>query len=106
MGLSIGEPAPCYGSKGMGALSGKRILITGGLGFIGSNLARRLLVEGASVTLCDALIEGYGGNPANIAEIRSEVEVEASDVRDAGAMERLVDGRDVVFHLAAQVSHV
>jgi len=90
----------------MGALSGKRILITGGLGFIGSNLARRLLAEGASVTLCDAMIEGYGGNPANIAEIRSEVEVDASDVRDAAAMERLVDGRDVVFHLAAQVSHV
>ena len=90
----------------MGALSGKRVLITGGLGFIGSNLARRLLSEGARVTLCDALIEGYGGNPANIADIRSDVEVDASDVRDAAAMERLVEGREVIFHLAAQVSHV
>ncbi len=90
----------------MGALSGKRVLITGGLGFIGSNLARRLLAEGARVTLCDALIDGYGGNPANIREIRSDVEVDASDVRDAAAMERLVEGREVVFHLAAQVSHV
>ena len=80
--------------------------MTGGLGFIGSNLAARLVAEGARVTLCDALIEGYGGNPANIREIRSRVEVDASDVRDAAAMERLVAGRDVVFHLAAQVSHV
>lgn len=88
------------------SLAGANVLITGGLGFIGSNLARRLLSDGARVTLCDALIEGYGGNPANIREIRSGVEVDASDVRDAAAMERLVAGRDVVFHLAAQVSHV
>jgi UDP-glucose 4-epimerase len=85
---------------------GRRVLVTGGLGFIGSNLARRLVKEGALVTLCDALIEGYGGNPANVAEIRGDVEIVGSDVRDAAAMERLVEGRDVVFHLAAQVSHV
>ncbi len=90
----------------MTSLSGARVLVTGGLGFIGSNLARRLVEEGARVTLCDALIEGYGGNPANITEIRSRVVVDASDVRDAAAMERLVAGQDVVFHLAAQVSHV
>ncbi|MFL6200935.1 MAG: NAD-dependent epimerase/dehydratase family protein [Thermoanaerobaculia bacterium] len=88
------------------SFAGKRVLVTGGLGFIGSNLALRLLAEGARVTLCDAMIEGYGGNPANIREIRSEVEVDGSDVRDAAAMERLVAGKDVVFHLAAQVSHV
>jgi len=83
-----------------------RILVTGGMGFIGSSLARRLVSDGAQVTLCDAMIDGYGGNPANIAELRGRVEVDASDVRDAAAMERLVDGRDIVFHLAAQVSHV
>jgi UDP-glucose 4-epimerase len=90
----------------MNSLSSKRILITGGLGFIGSNLARRLVSEGARVTLCDAMIEGYGGNPANVREIRSDVAIDTADVRDAAAMERLVAGQDVVFHLAAQVSHV
>ena len=88
------------------SLSGADVLITGGLGFIGSNLAARLLADGARVTLCDALIPGYGGNLANVAEIRSRVAIDESDVRDAAAMERLVEGRDVVFHLAAQVSHV
>ena len=90
----------------MNAWRGTSVLVTGGLGFIGSNLARRLVAEGARVTLCDALIEGYGGNPANVAEIRGDVEIVSSDVRDATAMERLVAGRDAVFHLAAQVSHV
>lgn len=88
------------------SLSGANVLVTGGLGFIGSNIAARLVADGARVTLCDAMIEGYGGNPANIIEIQDRVTVDTSDVRDAAAMERLVDGRDVVFHLAAQVSHV
>jgi UDP-glucose 4-epimerase len=87
-------------------LAGSRVLVTGGLGFIGSSLARRLVADGTRVTLCDALIEGYGGNPANIREIRDAVTVDASDVRDEDAMGRLVAGQDVVFHLAAQVSHV
>ncbi len=90
----------------MNALRGANVLITGGLGFIGSNLASQLIADGARVTLCDALIEGYGGNFANVTEIRDRVDVDTADVRDASAMERLVDGRDVVFHLAAQVSHV
>jgi UDP-glucose 4-epimerase len=90
----------------MGALSHSRVLVTGGLGFIGSNLARRLLSEGASVTLCDAMIEGYGGNPANVREICDDVTIETADVRDAAAMERLVSRHEVIFHLAAQVSHV
>ncbi len=88
------------------SLGAANILITGGLGFIGSNLARRLVADGATVTLCDAMIEGYGGNAANVSEIRGRVGIDTSDVRDASAMERLVEGRDIVFHLAAQVSHV
>lgn len=90
----------------MGSLAGKRVLITGGLGFIGSNLAQRLVRDGARVAVCDAMIEGYGGNFANVAEIRSDLEVHLSDVRDEAEMARLVEGQDVVFHLAAQVSHV
>jgi UDP-glucose 4-epimerase len=84
----------------------KKILVTGGLGFIGSNLAIRLVQEGARVTLCDAMIEGYGGNRANIREVASQVAVSICDVRDESAMAELVAGQDVVFHLAAQVSHV
>jgi UDP-glucose 4-epimerase len=88
------------------SLADSRVLVTGGLGFIGSNLVRRLVGEGARVTLCDALIEGYGGNPANIREVRDAVAIDPSDVRDEEAMGRLVAGQDIVFHLAAQVSHV
>lgn len=81
-------------------------LITGGLGFIGSNLAIRLVESGVRVTLVDAMIEGYGGNFRNIAPIRDRVEVNLSDVRDEQILRHLVKDQDVVFHLAAQVSHV
>ena len=90
----------------MASLAGKNVLVTGGLGFIGSNLAQRLVRQGARVVVCDAMIEGYGGNLANVAEIRSEIDVQRSDVRDEAEMARLVEGQDVIFHLAAQVSHV
>jgi UDP-glucose 4-epimerase len=87
-------------------LAGRKVLVTGGLGFIGSNLALRLVREGARVCLCDAMIEGYGGNFENVREIRGDVEIHVSDVRDESAMAALVAGREIVFHLAAQVSHV
>jgi UDP-glucose 4-epimerase len=87
-------------------LAGKKVLVTGGLGFIGSNLALRLARDGARVSLCDAMIEGYGGNFENVREIRDDVEIHVADVRDESAMAGLVAGQDVVFHLAAQVSHV
>lgn len=90
----------------MNSFAGKRVLITGGLGFIGSTLAIRLARDGAEVSICDAMIEGYGGNFENIREIRSDVSVHLADVRDEAAMGKLVEACDVVFHLAAQVSHV
>jgi len=85
---------------------GKRALVTGGLGFIGSNLAIRLVREGARVVVADALIDGYGGNLANLREVEGDVEIHRADVRDEAAMGELVASADVVFHLAAQVSHV
>ena len=85
---------------------GRRVLITGGLGFIGSNLARRLVELGAEVMLVDSLIPDYGGNLFNIAGIEDRVRVNIADVRDAHAMHYLVQGQDFIFNLAGQVSHL
>src|SRR5215471_3607326 len=84
----------------------RRVLITGGLGFIGSNLAIRLVEEGARVTLADAMIEGYGGNFFNIAPIEEQVRVNLCDVREEQILRHLVRDQEFIFHLAAQVSHV
>ena len=83
-----------------------RVLITGGLGFIGSNLARRLVGLGAQVTLADSLIPLYGGHLQNVADIRSDVVVNVCDVRDRFAMEYLVQRKDFLFNLAGQTSHL
>ena len=85
---------------------GKKILITGGLGFIGSNLARRLVDLGARVTLVDSLIPEYGGNLFNIAGLEDQVQVNISDVRDQHSMRFLVQGQDHLFNLAGQTSHM
>ena len=90
----------------MHELDGKRVLITGGCGFIGSSLARRLLLSGARVTLVDSLIPAYGGNLANIADIRDKVWLNISDVRDPHAMSQLIREQDYLFNLAGQTSHV
>ncbi len=82
------------------------VLVTGGLGFIGSNLARRLLQLGARVTLVDSLIPTYGGNFFNIADIRDKVSVNISDVRDPYATAHLIQGQDYLFNLAGQTSHL
>lgn len=86
--------------------SDRKVLITGGLGFIGSNLARRLVGLGASVTLVDSLIPEYGGNLFNIAGIEDKVKVNISDVRDEHSMKYLVRGQDYLFNLAGQTSHM
>ena len=84
----------------------RRVLITGGLGFIGSNLARRLVALGANVIVIDSLIPAYGGNLFNISGIVDRLTVNISDVRDASSMHYLVRGQDVIFNLAGQVSHI
>lgn len=86
--------------------SGRRCLITGGLGFIGSSLAIRLVEMGARVTIVDSLLREHGGNLNNIAAIKDDVHVNLCDIRDEHVMAVLVQETDVVFHLAAQVSHV
>ncbi|NLF38897.1 NAD-dependent epimerase/dehydratase family protein [bacterium] len=85
---------------------GKRVLVTGGLGFIGSNLAHALVARGARVTLLDSLIPEYGGNQFNIAGIEDKVTVNIADVRDASSMAWLVQGQDCIFNLAGQTSHI
>jgi UDP-glucose 4-epimerase len=82
------------------------VLITGGLGFIGSNIARVLVELGADVLLVDSLLPDYGGNFANIAGFESGLRVNIADVRQGTTMNYLVRGRDVIFNLAGQVSHI
>jgi UDP-glucose 4-epimerase len=86
-------------------LKSKNVLITGGLGFIGSNLAKLMMDMGASVTLVDSLIPEYGGNLWNVELIKDGVRINISDVRDEHSMKYLVQGQDYLFNLAGQTSH-
>lgn len=85
---------------------GRRVLITGGLGFIGSNLAHRLVQLGADVLIVDSLLADSGGSLYNVAPIAAAVRLHIGDVRDAAAMNALVRDREVIFNLAGQVSHI
>ncbi|MBL8141375.1 MAG: NAD-dependent epimerase/dehydratase family protein [Acidobacteria bacterium] len=85
---------------------GRRVMITGGLGFIGSNLARQLVALGADVLLVDSLIPDYGGHHFNIEGVADRVHVNIADVRQQSTMNYLVRGREVIFNLAGQVSHI
>jgi len=88
------------------AFKGARVMITGGLGFIGSAMARRLADLGSDVLLVDSLIPEYGGNLFNIDEIKDRVRVNISDIRDTHGLRRLVADRDYLFNLAGQTSHL
>ncbi|MEZ4621278.1 MAG: NAD-dependent epimerase/dehydratase family protein [Caldilineaceae bacterium] len=84
----------------------RTVLVTGGLGFIGANLARRLVDLGAHVTVVDSLIPDYGGNRFNLAGYEDRLRVNIADVRDPYSMRALVQGQDLLFNLAGQVSHI
>jgi dTDP-glucose 4,6-dehydratase/UDP-glucose 4-epimerase len=86
--------------------AGKNVLITGGLGFIGSNLARMLVAQDAKVTLVDSLIPQYGGNYFNVEDILDYVTINICDVRDSFAMTYLLQDKDYLFNLAGQTSHM
>ncbi len=88
------------------SFAGARALVTGGAGFIGSNLTIALVAGGADVTVVDAMILGYGGNAFNLEPVRGKIALHHEDVRDPRAMNALVKGQDFVFHLAGQVDHV
>lgn len=85
---------------------GRKVMITGGLGFLGSNLAHKLVDLGADVLLVDSLIPQYGGNIFNIDAIKDKVTTNVADIRDANSMKYLVQGQDYIFNLAGQVSHL
>ena len=90
----------------LGFYRGRRVMVTGGLGFVGSNLARRLVEIGADVLLVDSLIDDYGGNLFNIDGIADRVHVNVADIRQQTTMNYLVRDRAVIFNLAGQVSHI
>jgi UDP-glucose 4-epimerase len=84
----------------------KKVLITGGLGFIGSNLARRLVEHRNTITVVDSLFPEYGGNLRNVHDIQDKITISLSDVRDVEAINNLIKGHDYLFNLAGQTSHL
>jgi len=85
---------------------GRKVLITGGLGFIGSTLAVRLVGLGAEVTVIDSLVPEYGGNLFNVEPVKDLIRVNISDVRDRNSINYLVKGQDYIFNLAGTLSHI
>jgi len=90
----------------MNFFDGKRVLVIGGLGFIGSNLSMHLVQLGAKVLIVDSLIPDYGGNLFNIEPVKDKVQLNIADVRDQSGINYLVQGHDIIFNLAGQVSHI
>ena len=96
------NPPPSFAK----AFKGRRVLITGGLGFIGSKLARTLVSLGAKVTILDSLIPEYGGNRRNVQGIESKLVINLSDVRDRHSLPEFLRGQHYLFNLAGQTSHM
>lgn len=92
-------------AESLNIFKNKSVLITGGLGFIGSNLAIKLAQHGANVTVLDSLVPEFGGNLHNIQDMTSSININISDMRDKTSLNILVQNKDYIFHLAGQVSH-
>ncbi|MGK0474226.1 MAG: UDP-glucose 4-epimerase [Candidatus Azotimanducaceae bacterium] len=101
----MAQPLPQWRND-MHSYKDKSVLITGGLGFIGSNLCRALVRENAKVTVVDSLIPLYGGNRFNVDDIKDHLDINISDVRDVHSMQALIQGQDYLFNLAGQTSHL
>ena len=100
------EPSSARGTDYRAFYCDRRVMITGGLGFIGSTLAHQLVELGAHVLIVDSLIPEYGGNLFNVADIENRVRVNIADVRQSSTMNHLVCNQEVIFNLAGQVSHI
>ncbi|MBP6015986.1 MAG: GDP-mannose 4,6-dehydratase [Candidatus Promineofilum sp.] len=96
---------PTVPTDHLAGFRGKHVLITGGLGFIGSNLAHRLVELGADVLIVDSLIPEYGGNIFNVHNIEDRLRINIADIRDEYGLRYLVQEQDIIFNLAGQVSH-
>ena len=92
--------------KIVGDFKNRKVLVLGGMGFIGSNLSMRLVSSGADVTIVDSMLPQYGGNMANIEGIADKVKVNFADIRDNHSLEYLVQGADVIYSVAGQTSHI
>jgi UDP-glucose 4-epimerase len=99
-------PPPADASSYREFYRSRRVLVTGGLGFIGSNLARALVDLGAEVLIVDSLIPEYGGNLFNVRGLEDRLRINVADIRQQSTMNYLVQGQDVIFNLAGQVSHI
>ena len=105
----VGDPLPAPDADftaSAARFAGKRCLVTGGLGFIGSNLALALASAGAHVRVVDALIPSHGGNPHNVADAARPIELVVSDIADAARTAPLLRDVEYVFNLAGQISHL
>lgn len=87
------------------AYSGRRVLVTGGLGFIGSNLALALRATGAKVVVIDSLVPGCGGAMANLEGAERDIHVEQVDIADRERVPAILRETDVIFNLASEISH-
>jgi UDP-glucose 4-epimerase len=85
---------------------GRRVMVTGGMGFVGSNLAHQLVALGARVLIVDSMIPEYGGNPFNVSGLEDKLRINIADVRQRSTMNHLVQEVEVIFNLAGQVSHI